>query len=229
LQSLKEKLYLIIDSRVKELYAGRDEFVIPADDLILRETFRWASVMRVPGAQMVWSRLAPGVTQADLPSTVPSAFNLTLNGSYLTLSASSPAWSATFPYHFMVADLRDFETSNGQRTLMSIVSTGFGRHNGDGASQATLMLISSSGESPEAFSDFWLQGFGFDGEVTSGDNLPDGFASYRRFDAETKLHYEVLFPDSRKSLVAVAYLGIDGTYQWNRPHFLNFLKNLVYE
>jgi hypothetical protein len=38
------------------------------------------------------------------------------------------------------------------------------------------------------------------------------------------LHTEFASWTEKQGPFAVVYLGVDGTYQWNRPHFLDFLR-----
>jgi len=45
-------------------------------------------------------------------------------------------------------------------------------------------------------------------------------------DRQSKLHTEFASWTEKQGPFAMVYLGIDGTYQWNRPHFLDFLRAL---
>ncbi len=227
-QALKEHLYSIIDSHIKQLHE-RQGVTYPSDsDLLLSGCYMWAARMGVYGASMVFDRLstvkAPGVKP---PASLPDSFKLTLDGDLFVLSSSVDAWRVTFPYYFMLGDLRDFETTNGLRTQMAIVSTGFGRHvDGKGYSQATIMVVFSPAASASVFDEFWLEKFG----LTIADRLPEPvqlMPAYTRYDVKSKMHTEAVFPKTGSGAMVIAYMGLDGTYQWNRPHFEDFLANLL--
>jgi hypothetical protein len=226
-QALKENLFSIIDSHVRQLHA-REGTTSPRDsDPILSECFMWATRMGVPGAEMVLRRLNPQRAQEVAPpAPLPASFKLMLNDEVFVLSSSLDAWSVTFPYYFMPYDIREYETTNGLWTQLAIVSTGFARHSdGDGYSQATIMLVFSPAGSTSTFNDFWMEQFG----LTVADALPEpvkGERAYRRYDPRLKMHSEVVFPSTGSGAMAIGYFGIDGTYQWNRPHFEDFLTNL---
>ena len=108
---------------------------------------------------------------------------------------------------------------------MAIVSTGFGRNAGrNDWSQATIMLVFSPVGCQAGFREFWLKSFGF-----SADERPlqsGGIARYKRFDAKSKLHTQLVFPETKAGAMAISYMGLDGTYQWNEEHFENFLAAL---
>ena len=226
-QGPKEHLYSIIDSEVKQIHA-RTGATFPAEpDFVLAGCFSWAARMGVYGADQVLGRLDPGMAKALGPSVVaPESFQLVLDGDQFVLSSSLGPWRARFPYYFMVGDLRDVETSNGLRTQTAIISTGFGKHKSDeGWSQATVMLVYSPSGTSEAFNEFWLGRFGFTAEDRPAKS-DKGLAVYKRFDPKTKLHTDVVFPATEKGAMAVSYMGLDGTYQWNREHFDDFLAML---
>ena len=227
-QALKEHLYSIIDSHVKQLYE-RQGVTYPSDnDLILSGCYAWADRMGVFGAKMVLERLDTTKAKGlDQQRSSPDSFKLILDGELFVLSSSSDAWRVTFPYYFMLGDLRDIEATNGLRTLMAVISTGFGRHNdAKGYSQATIMLVFSPAGSASEFKEFWLKKFGLTVDDQTAE-LVQRMPGYKRYDAKSKLHTEVVFPKTGSGAMAVSYMGLDGTYQWNRPYFDDFLGSLL--
>lgn len=227
IQGLKEHLYSIIDSHVKQLHARTGKTYPSEKDLILPGCFMWGTRMGIPGADQVLERLDPETAKLLKTSArLPDSFMLTLDGEHFVLSSSLGPWRATFPYYFMINELRDFDATNGMRTQIAIVSTGFGRHAGsDGYSQATIMLVYAPMGADANFTQFWLEKYG----LTVADKLKEpvrGMPAYRRYDSKTKLHTEVVFPTSGDGAMAVSYMGLDGTYQWNRQHFEDFLAIL---
>jgi hypothetical protein len=227
-QALKEHLYSIIDSDIKQLHE-RQGVTYPSDsDIVLSGCYAWAARMGVYGANMVLDSLNPLKSQdATPPASLPESFTLILDGDLFVLSSSVDAWRVTFPYYFMLGDLRDVETTNGLRTQMAVVSTGFGRHvDGKGYSQATIMLVFSPAGSASVFNEFWLEKF----SLTKADRIAERvqhMPAYRRYDVKSKMHTEVVFPKTGSGAMVIGYMGLDGTYQWNRPHFEDFLASLL--
>lgn len=226
-QALKEHLFTIIDAHVKQLHERQGVIYPPDHDLILSGCYAWATRMGVFGADQVLKRLdATRASEVNLQVPSPEPIKLILDGEVFVLSSSGDAWRASFPYYFMPGDLREFETTNGVRTQLAMISTGFGRHaDGKGYSQATIMLVHSPSASVAEFEDFWLTKFG----LKAGDRMKElvrQMPGYRRYDATSKMHTEVVFPRAGSGAMAVSYMGLDGTYQWNRPHFDDFLARL---
>ena len=226
-QALREHLYSIIDCHVKQLHERTGKTYPSEFDLTLSGSFVWATRMGAFGADTIVKHLDPERAKLlDSPASPPDSFNLSVDGEYFVLATSLGSWRATFPYYFMVGDLRDFEAANGLRTQIAIISTGFGRHtDGGGSSQATIMLVfSPTGTEPD-FNGFWLEKFG----LTPPDRLAEPvqrMTAYKRYDPQTKLHTEVVFPKSETGAMAVSYMGLDGTFQWNQEHFEDFLAML---
>jgi hypothetical protein len=50
--------------------------------------------------------------------------------------------------------------------------------------------------------------------------------SHRRYDESHNMRYEYVTWSSPKGQFVVAYSGINGTYQWNRPNFLDLLRSI---
>lgn len=226
-QALKEHLYSIIDSDVKQLHERSGKTYPSEADLILSGCFVWATRMGAFGADLIVKQLDPDKAKLlQSPASPPDSFNLSVDGEYFVLASSLGPWRATFPFYFMVGDLRDFETANQLRTQMAIISTGFGRHaGGDGSSQATIMLVFSPTGTASGFNTFWLEKFG----LSMADRLAEpvqGMQAYKRYDPKTKLHTELVFPSTQTGAMAVGYMGLDGTFQWNQPHFEDFLAML---
>lgn len=226
-KGLKEHLYSIIDSHVKHYFASK-ESLLPADsDFVLTHCFTWATIMGVYGAHSVLEKLNPNIADSlQVTAPIPTSFNLTVQGEMIDLSSAWGNWRVDFPYYFMVLRLKQFKASNDLQTQTASISTGFGKHlRDDGYSQATIGIAYSPEGVSETFNTFWLEAFGLSPENSTGESI-NGLSIYKIFDTSLAMHYELVFPKTTKGAMAVVFMGIDGTYQHNRPHFIDFLKHL---
>jgi len=220
----REHLYYLIDSWVKNLY-DREQVVLPEEhDLILERLFAWSERLGVYGGHLVYDE----IKREDAPpmpalTPVPKGFELELRDDMLVLSAED--WSVAVPYYFMIWHINEFDAKNGPHTQMVILSTGAAAHEGvEGHSQATITLCFGPGlEGPE-FARYWEGLFGFTGEEPEVQTPSQPRSTRRRYDERQKLHFEVATWGSSTGQLAVFYGGINGTYQWNRPHFFDFLQ-----
>ena len=169
------------------------------------------------------SNTPPGVTL--LP--VPGSLSLELDGDTFELASGVGDWSVDFPFYFMVWNLEDFVAKNGMRTQLAGISTGAARHEGvEGHSQATLLLMFSPGADHAAFSSYWTTQFGV------ADQLPPGTTDLAKrkarvlYNPATHLHTEAVLWQTPTGSFALTYSGIDGTYEWNRAHFVDFFRSV---
>ena len=223
----RDHLFALIDSRAKQLRAATGRALPAGPDLILAALFAWAEPLGVYGGSLVHAAVRPPPRVAPTPQLpVPAPFALHLDGELLVLSAESGGWSARFPYHFMPWRLDQVTPAGGARTLLAAVSTGTARHaKRPGHSQSTLMLAVAPGADHAAFVEHWS------GVARTGDPLPEGadLASVRNrvfYDPKSDVHTELLHWRTPAASVALLYAGVDGPYQYNRPHFLDFLRGL---
>ena len=226
-QALKEHLYSIIDSHVKQLYEREGALLPVGEDIILPMSFAWATRMGVFGAHSVLAELDPDAAKTvTTPVAAPESLKINARGDMLVISSNWGGWTAAFPYWFMVNDLRQFRAGNGLQTQLAAISTGFGHHTADdGYSQATIMIVYSPEGSELEFREFWLQLF----KLTAADEVEHknrDMRIFRKLDAPTHMHTEVVFPDIAKGAMAVSYMGLAGTYEHNHQHFEDFLAAL---
>lgn len=223
----REHLYYLIDSWVKTIYA-RDDVVMPAGpDPLLQVFFSWSERLGVFGGHLVYN----AVKSDDAPKMpplleLPPGFDVALRRDMLEVSSSRGHWSVAVPYYFMVWNLLEWEVKDGPRTQLVAVSTGAAAHEGqEGHSQATLMLLFGPGANESSFTQYWARHLGFDGKEETKPLGVRSLETRRRFDASTNMHSEYTSWPSPHGPFVVAYLGIDGTYQWNRPHFVDFVRS----
>src|SRR5690606_12501200 len=91
-------------------------------------------------------------------------------------------------------------------------------------SQATIALVAVQGASPFKFEQEWLQRFQVPPETAAVPVGATGHQSRTTYDRVTRLHTEVVFVAAEKASLVILYSGLDGTYQANRPHFVDFLR-----
>ncbi|MFC4348795.1 hypothetical protein ACFO5Q_13155 [Kordiimonas lipolytica] len=225
LPQIREHLYYLINSHNKNQYGGVATAPIGEPDLILATLFSWAERLGVYGGSMVYEAVKP-LKMGPIPSSrhVPDSFTLTFENGMLQVGSKTGAWHTRVPYYFMVGDLRDFTANNGQQTQLAIISTGSAHHEGkDGHSQATLMLIYTADSDEEKFKSFWTQQFGMSAGTTKLKIPSTPLTSDHILDEATALHKEFVSWPTSNGVIGVAYMGINGTYQHNRPHFSEFL------
>jgi len=228
LKGPREHLYYLIDSYVKHLY-GSQKIIMPQQpDAILDMLFSWADRLGVLGGAIIYDAVkATKLPDPPLALKTPEQFSLKLEGDLLSIHAKDNGWEVKVPYYFMIGSLQNFQATNGMPTQMSIISTGAALDNSQfGKSQATLMLIYCPDTDIDKFSAFWKQAIKIEDEAREIDLAYKGLKSLYTQDSALNLHKEFTYWQEEKGSFGVFYSGIDGTYQWNRPHFLDFLKSL---
>lgn len=145
----------------------------------------------------------------------------------LTLESKRGEWTVAIPYYFMIWNLSEFDAKEGPRTQLVSISTAASTHEGlDGHSQATLMLLAGPGADPAEFETYWRAGLGFAGDEPFQELPVSDLKSRRRFDAAANVHSEYTTWQTKSGPILVAYMGMNGTYQSNRPNFIDFLRSL---
>lgn len=222
----REHLYYLIDSYAKMIYA-RDGVVLPRQpDAFLALLLSWSPRLGVFGGDLVYDAIKPDRFEA-LPAVmpVPQGFTLALEGDLLVVSSEGGHWSVAVPYYFMIWNIREFDAAHGPRTQLVAFSTGAAMHEGQpGWSQATLMLLSGPDAAGEDFASFWSAHLGFSGAEPLEPLGVGSLLSRQRYDEAANMYLEYTSWQTAHGPMLVAYLGINGTYQWNRPHFLDFLQ-----
>ena len=222
---VRERLYYLIDSQIKHNFA-RTQRVLPAgSDLQLAILFSWAEKLGVYGGNLVFNRVKTETMELEPPVLeLPPGIRLSLHGDLFELQSDS-GWQVTFPYYFMIGEVRDMTNNDGGRTQLIIISTGAAKDTSKaGRSQATLMLIFSPGATLPDFKSFWQSQIPIRSEDESLPLGVRGLTSQKNFDDKLNLHREMVAWSTPKGACAVVYLGNDGTYQWNRPHFIDFVN-----
>ena len=231
-QTVREGLYTLIADYVAHRHAKGEPLLPAGDDLILRTAFSWAEPLGVYGAHHVYNELIERSGLEDVPAMpalapLPDAFETALDGEALKLSSTKGGWSVRVPFWFMPFAFSEFDTKNGPRTQLVMLSAGASRHDGlPGTSQATLRLFVGPGQVGGDFAKYWRKALGFDGTVER-ETLPiDGLRSVKRFDEEARIHSEIVTWAGNNGPILVYYAGAPGPYEKNRAHFFDFVRSL---
>ena len=228
MKGTREHLYYLVDSYVKNLYAKQKRIIPEQHDLVLEILFSWAERLGAYGGALIYNSIK-STESPEMPPLMklPAQISLDLDGDRLTISTREEGWNGKIPYYFMIWNVNDFSATNGMRTQLAALSTGASIDKSEaGRSQATVMLMYSPDADLSEFSEYWKQGMGFDDNAEEIIIDSDNRKSLHTYDAAAKLHKEITIWRESQGAFAVAYLGIDGTYQWTRPHFLDFLRSL---
>jgi hypothetical protein len=222
----REHLYYLIDSRIKETF-GRTGKVMPSDDdVVLELLFSWAERLGAYGGSLVYNRLrAP--TSSEMPSLLhpPTGISIRMDGDLLEVKSATGHWTVEFPYYFMIWTIGDVDATNGLRTQLLALSTGTARDKSAvGHSQATLLLVFSPRADSNRFLASWKEQLGIPALAEEKALGVRQLRSQYHFDPQSNLHKEIVSWTEKQGPFAVVYLGLDGTYQWNRPHFIDFLR-----
>lgn len=221
---VREHLYYLIDSHIKREFAKTGRILPKEPDGQLEMLLSWAEPMGVYGGNLVYNAVKRADAPALSPTLVPPAgMTLALRDDLLVVK-SDLGWSVSMPYYFMIGKLADVKVTTGQRTQFMIVSTGAAKDASDfGHSQATLMLMyAPQADSAEARKiwEQYLQIKPTDERVELGVR---GLVSQRNHDGGLKMWREIVSWSAPRGAITVTYMGNDGTYEWNRQHFLDFL------
>lgn len=128
----------------------------------------------------------------------------------------------------MVGAITRQRLANGVENDVAMVSTLTAANSEPrgGASQGTILILSAQTPDLPSYVAFWLQHLRMAPTDTVSNPVPQATRSYRRFDQASGLWTEVVALKVPSGSLLVVYSGSDGTYQVNRPHFLDLLKSL---
>lgn len=227
----REHLFALIDSLARSRFAAEGVLYAEEDSEDMKMLFSRAEELGAYGGSLVLNQLV-GVKEAALQTKVPpNSFDLTLDGTDFTLTSKLAGWSVSYPYNFMLWTLADFTPPNAERTQSVSMSTGFARHTASREhSQATILLFYSADKDTAWLEKDMRAYYGIPTDAVEAEIELPGLAAYKFFNEERNLRVEYLRIDpgeTQEGALVAVYLGIDGTYQWNRPHFLDFLRSLT--
>ena len=231
-QTVREGLYALLSSHVSRRHADGEPLLPNSDDLLMRTIFSWAEPLGVYGAHHVYNELVTRSGLDEVPempalAPLPDAFETGFETDTLTLRSIRGGWSVRVPFWFMPFALSEFDTKNGPRTQLVMLGTGTSKHEGlPGHSQSTIRLFAGPGQAGGDFARYWGQALGFD-STSERIRLPiEGLTARKRFDAEAKIHSEMVSWAGNNGPLVVYYAGAPGPYEKNRVHYLDFVRSL---
>jgi hypothetical protein len=226
-QQLREHIYALISEVVKQRFGLTRVTDLPQSDTVLAQLFSSADSFGVPGAGDVAQAI--GVFPTQTRTADPGAgFHLTFSAPMFSLATDSGKWMVRFPYFFMIGTVTRQPLANGMENDVATLSTLTAANSAPltGASQATILLLSAQTADLPSYVAFWLQQLQMAPTDTVSNPVPQATRSYRRFDPAARLWKELVALRIPSGSMLVAYIGLDGTYQANRAHFLDLLTSL---
>lgn len=226
-QQIREHLYALIAVAVKQRFASSHATALATGDTAFAQLFEWADGFGVPGAADVAEAIGPrnGSSVTPHPS---DGFQLTFSAPVFSLATDHGKWMVRFPYFFMIGTVTRQRLANGIESDVATLSTLTAPNSGGigGASQATILILSAQTSDLPSYAAFWLQQMQIAPTDTVANPVAQATRSYRHFDAGSRLWKELVALKIPSGSLVVAYIGLDGTYQANRPHFLDLLTSL---
>jgi hypothetical protein len=206
-----------------------------APDTVLAPLFDWAARMGLVGASVVAESLLIGTTMRVHAGNVPDApLALTYTPPYYMIAAPNIGWSVRFPYYFMITTAGHRRANTGVETYNVMLSTLFGAHDSglhgmEGAdhSQSTIVLLSASRADSAVFVLYWLNAMGFTVADLASESLVPGATTYRAPANASHILRECVMVSAARGVLMIMYLGLPGTFEDNRPHFLALLRTLT--
>lgn len=224
----REHLYYLLSSYVSELNK-RDGIVLPKEnDLVLEILLSWSEKLGVYGAHLFYNKVNNTKSKA-MPALMKVSEGIKIsavNDMYIVESKNG-SWSTRFPYYFMIGNIKEFNATNGMQTQLLSISTGAAKDKTKaGRSQSTLMFVHSPSQNTEEFKNYWLTQFDISSKIKPKALNFNNLESSYIYNEQSQLHKEITFLPSSQGSYLVAYLGMDGAFQTNRQHFLDFLSQV---
>lgn len=222
----REHLHALVDSRIKEIYKKESVILKKEQDPLLPVLYSWASRLGVYGADNVYGAVRGSFPVVPPPGpTPPRGLHIDMRADQLVVTSMS-GWSLIVPYYFFVFAMNVVDTPESRTEAIAIATGTASDIAPPGYSQATLLLIFERKANKDSFEATWLNRLDIAASEALMPIFPSSsrFLSRRAFDSVSRLHKEILFVHSSAGSYALAYSGLDGTYQVNRPHFLDALR-----
>ena len=230
LKNVREHLYYLIDSRVKTLYSQSSAILPTEPDPILESLFAWAEPLGVYGGNLAYNAVnAADATDRPNRLATPETIALNMENDLLTVSSSEYGWQFEIPYYFMMTELGEFNLQGNLPVQSAMLSTGASQDETElGHSQGTLVFMFSPESDAETLGSTVREAFGISDRAQEKTLEELAQTSYYEQDTEQglSLHKEITTWENESGAYSVIFLGAEGTYQWNRPHFIDFVSSL---
>lgn len=225
--AVREHLYALISADVKARHAAGYPTFPPERDSALADLFFWGDRLGVFGAYRVARALDPLRPRVPPANLVPPIFEISLDTGYFTVRSVEQGWSVRFPFYYMLSAATRQRMGQEYEGDVLVLSTLFAPNAPPigGASQSTILVTAIKTADPDGVIGYWLKTLGVEPRPVA-DSLAPGGATYRGFDSAMLMRKEAVVIRLRQGVMIVSYLGLEGTFQANHPHFLDFLANL---
>jgi hypothetical protein len=227
-QRAREHLHALIDARVKQSFLKSGVLLPKEPDPVLSMLYSWAGRLGVYGSDAVYA-VVRGTYPVNPPPgpKLPEGFTMKLDGESLRVSSSAGEWQVTVPFHFFVFALNVGPGPDGRRTEAAVISTGSAPDAAQpGYSQATLGFFYVHDADLQTFEGDWAARLQIPVDTKLSAVGETKYQSRTAYDPSLRLHKEMIVMPSQKGAFVILYSGLDGTYQANRPHFLDVLRLL---
>ena len=223
----REHLYAILSADARSRFAATRK-TLPVRDSVLAALYDLADRMGLPGGALVAASLFPPLKPATPFTGIDSAFSLAYGDGMFTLTARDRGWRVRFPHYFMIGRIQRQQGAGGAVTDVVNLSTLFAANAPaiSGASQGTILLLGSSKPEDAEFVATWMARLGFPPALDPAESPLPGAPAYYMRDAATQLRKNLVILRLPQATLVAAYIGLDGTYEVNRPHFVDLLKSL---
>ena len=224
----REHLYYLLSSYVSELNK-KDGVILPEEnDIVLGTLLSWGERLGAYGVNLFYNKIKNEKFKPMPPLIeVSEGIKISAVNDMFKVESKVGHWSIKFPYYFMIGEIKEFNTDGGMETQLLIISTGAVKDKTEvGRSQSTLMLIYSPSNEINEFKNYWLSRFEVDSKIKSKSLGVKNLESVHFYNKAALLHKEISFLPSSDGSLLVAYLGMEGAYQQNRQHFLDFLMQV---
>lgn len=223
---IKDDIYYLISSSVSELYKNKNNIIPKKDNLIMKTLFDSAQRLKIIGTNLAYYQLFQ-MKDTDKLKSINFTKDLKLSLDYDLFKLEDEFWSIKFPYYFKIRKLQESEINNSNNTIIDISTGGAKDKSNFGYSNANITLFISDKKDDKEFFKFWYKAF----KVPSNIKLKSiGIKNYKTQYIDIKdslMNNEITsWSNNNNSFVAV-YSGLDGTFQENRQHFLDFLNSLA--
>lgn len=218
-QKARERVYTYVSETAK-----RDAGAFPTQgDTAALTLFRSAVSLGVQGADLILAVLDPQAGGSLGP--IPPGLKLSLEPPVFTLRSDDSTWAVCFPYYFMPALAGRQTPNNGVLTEIAVLSTLVAPDSGEsGASQATIFIAAAPIADSANHAALWTRQLGVNPVPAPGPSMPGQW--FRSPEGE-RMHREAVIRRLPQRVVILAYVGLAGTYESNRPHFLDLLRTLA--
>jgi len=224
--AVREDLFAHITFRLRRAFAQTGHQYPTPTDSVLAGLFQLASRAGAVGARAVANSMLPGlVAPEELPRD--SGLTLSYEAPEFRLRDERLGWELSFPFYFMISAVSRQTLADGNAYAVVMLST-LDAPNAppDTASSQATVLVVAAAIPASALAAFWSPRLAVQlSQAPSPSSRADGLY-FTGTDSSARLRKELLVLPSGSGAVGIAYIGLEGTFQSNRPHYIEVLHRL---